>query len=87
VRVLKVIQKFIFQIKKIILSSYSIGHFVKLLNIQDFYLIYKSYLININYLNKYLNEGYVLLDKQHKLTVSRNKRSDFLDTLKNNIQI
>lgn len=76
-----------FSDKKTILSSYSVGHFVKLLNIQDFYLIHKSYLININYLNKYLNEGYVIVDKQHKLPVSRNKRSDFLDTLKNNIQI
>ena len=69
---------------KPILSSYSIGHFNKLLKNQDFYLIHKSYLININYIEKYLNEGYVVLKENYKLPVSRNRRSDFLSSLKNN---
>ncbi|MEE9408587.1 MAG: response regulator [Polaribacter sp.] len=69
--------------EKPILSSYSIGHFNKLLQNQDFYLIHKSYLININYIEKYLNEGYVVLDENNKLPVSRNRRSDFLNSLKN----
>ena len=68
---------------KSILSSYSIGHFVKLLNNQDFYLIHKSYFINLNYIEKYLNEGYVVLFGNNKLPVSRNKRSDFLNNFKN----
>tara|TARA_R110002124_G_scaffold122832_6_gene281431 strand:- start:1434 stop:2180 length:747 start_codon:yes stop_codon:yes gene_type:complete len=68
--------------QKPILSSYSIGHFNKLLQHQDFYLIHKSYLININYIEKYLNEGYVVLSENHKLPVSRNKRNDFLKSLK-----
>lgn len=66
---------------KTILSSYSIGHFVKLLNSQDFYLIHKSYLININYIEKYLNEGYVVLLGNAKLPVSRNRRVGFLNSL------
>lgn len=67
---------------KAILSSYSIGHFVKLLNNKDFYLIHKSYLINLNHIEKYLNEGSVVLTNNHRLPISRNKRSDFLNNLK-----
>ncbi|QOD60403.1 response regulator transcription factor [Polaribacter haliotis] len=67
---------------KPILSSYSIGHFFKLLENQDFYLIHKSYLINVDCIEKYLNEGYVVLNQNHKLPVSRNRRSDFLSSLK-----
>ena len=67
--------------EKTILSSYSIGYFVKLLNDQEFYLIHKSYLININYIEKYLNEGYVILFNNAKLPVSRNKRTAFLSSL------
>jgi two-component system LytT family response regulator len=67
---------------KTILSSYSIGHFVKLLDKQDFYLIHKSYLINLNCIEKYLNEGYVVLANNHKLPISRNRRSDFIQSIK-----
>lgn len=67
---------------KPILSSNSIGHFHKLLNAQDFYLIHKSYLINLNYIEKYLNEGYVVLSNQQKLPVSRHRRNDFVNKFK-----
>lgn len=69
--------------RKPALSSYSIGHFNKLLQNKEFYLIHKSYLINLNHIEKYLNEGYVILTHNHKLPVSRNRRSDFLNNLKN----
>lgn len=72
-----------FQGHKPIVSSYSIGHFHKLLKHQDFYLIHKSHLININYILKYLNEGYVVLEDNHKLPVSRNKRTEFLSMIRN----
>ncbi|MEM6721506.1 MAG: LytTR family DNA-binding domain-containing protein [Bacteroidota bacterium] len=72
-----------FQHSKPIMSSYSIGHFFKLLQHKDFYLIHKSHLININYILKYLNEGYVVLQDNHKLPVSRNKRTDFLNMIRN----
>lgn len=68
---------------KSILSSYSVGHFVKLLHSEEFYLIHKSYLINLNYIEKYLNEGYVILSNNHKLPISRNKRADFIQSIKN----
>lgn len=72
-----------FRNEKPIVSSYSIGHFHKLLQHNDFYLIHKSHLININYIEKYLNEGYVVLQDNYKLPVSRNKRSDFLELVRN----
>jgi two-component system LytT family response regulator len=68
--------------QKPILSSHSIGHFKKLLGNQSFYLIHKSHLINLSYIEKYLNEGYVVLSGNHKLPVSRNRRSGFLNSLK-----
>jgi two-component system LytT family response regulator len=71
-----------FQQQKPIMSSYSIGHFHKLLPPHDFYLIHKSHLINVNYIEKYLNEGYVILHDNHKLPVSRNKRTDFLNMIR-----
>lgn len=71
-----------FSEQKSILSSYSIGHFVKLLKSQDFYLIHKSYLINLNHIEKYLNEGFVILTNKHKLPISRNKRSEFIESIK-----
>ena len=48
---------------------------------KEFYLIHKSYLININYIEKYLNEGYVVLSNNNKLPVSRSKRTTFLNSL------
>ena len=66
------------------LSSHSIGHFNKLLNSNDFYLVHKSHLINLNYIQKYLNEGYVLLEGNFKVPVSRSKRQEFLEKIKTN---
>lgn len=67
---------------KPILSSNSIGHFNKILDNHNFYLIHKSHLINLDYIDKYLNEGYVVMGKD-KIPVSRNKRSAFLEMMRN----
>jgi two-component system LytT family response regulator len=71
-----------FSNKKPILSSNSIGHFYKLLENQNFYLVHKSHLINLDYIEKYLNEGSVILTNNIKIPVSRNRRMDFLQSLK-----
>jgi two-component system LytT family response regulator len=65
-----------------ILSSHSIGYFCKLLENQSFYLIHKSHFINLIHIEKYLNEGFVILTNNHKLPISRNRRQDFLNILK-----
>jgi len=46
------------------LSSNSIGHFNKLLENNEFYLVHKSHLINLSYIEKYLNEGYVIFNRK-----------------------
>ena len=69
--------------RKPILSSHNIGYFSKLLENHSFYTIHKSHLINLIHIEKYLNEGYVVLANNHKLPVSRNRRQDFLDSIKN----
>jgi Response regulator of the LytR/AlgR family len=74
--------KIFFKNLKPFLSSHSIGHFNDLLENHDFYLVHKSHLINMNYIDKYLNEGYVLLKGELKIPVSRNRRSDFLNKLR-----
>lgn len=71
-----------FKERKPILSSNSIGHFKKLLDNRGFYLVHKSHLVNMSYVEKYLNEGYVILSNNCKIPVSRNRRSDFLNSLK-----
>jgi two-component system LytT family response regulator len=68
--------------RKFILSSHSIGHFNKLLESKSFYLIHKSHLINLSYILKYLNDGYVVLEQNFRLPVSRNRRQEFLQNLK-----
>lgn len=65
-----------------VLSSSSIGHFCKMLDNDMFYLVHKSHLVNLNYIEKYLNEGYLILQDNSKVPVSRNKRADFLSALK-----
>ncbi|WP_452222752.1 LytR/AlgR family response regulator transcription factor [Lacinutrix chionoecetis] len=67
---------------KPLMSSNSIGHFNKLLEHNNFYLVHKSHLINLSYIDKYLNEGYVILNNTVKIPVSRNRRQAFLEQLK-----
>ena len=68
--------------RKPILSSHSIGYFCKILENQSFYLIHKSHLINLSHIEKYLNEGYVILTDGYKLPISRSRRQEFLNSLK-----
>ena len=68
---------------KSMLSSSSIGHFSRLLESSNFYLVHKSHLINLVYIEKYLNEGYVILQGNIQIPVSRNRRQAFLEQLKN----
>ncbi|MEE9348488.1 MAG: LytTR family DNA-binding domain-containing protein [Flavobacteriaceae bacterium] len=76
--------KFHLQNKKTILSSRSLGFFKDILTSDDFYLVHKSYIINKNYIEKYLYEGYVVMPNQVNIPVARSRRTGFLDSLKNN---
>ncbi|AGC77615.1 LytTR family two component transcriptional regulator [Nonlabens dokdonensis] len=71
-----------FSNRKSMLSSHSIGHFKKLLDEREFYHVHKSYIINMSYVERYLNDGYVVLQGDISIPVSRAKRTEFLNQLK-----
>ena len=61
--------------RKPLLSSYSIGRFVKMLEGAPFFLVHKSHFINLNYVTSILKEGTVLLKDNSNIPLSKNKRS------------
>lgn len=47
-----------------------------------FFRIHNSYIINLDKVKEYLKtDGYVILESNHKIPVSRKKKSDFLDII------
>ncbi len=53
-----------------------------LLPIESFFRIHNSYIINISKIKEFVkSDGYVILKSNHKIPVSRQKKSDFLDML------
>ncbi|MEE9363972.1 MAG: LytTR family DNA-binding domain-containing protein [Cellulophaga sp.] len=54
----------------------------RLLPEDSFFRIHNSYIINLNKIKEFLKtDGYVVLESNHKIPVSRQKKSDFLDML------
>ena len=66
---------------KDVISSYSIGEFVKLLSDHGFFLCHKSHLINLMYVKKCTREGFIILDNQDAIPLARRKRAEFLQQL------
>jgi len=75
--------KIILENSRPILSSYSIGKFSKITSLYQFYLIHKSHFINLNYINEYLNEGYIIMNNNDKVPIAKAKRASFLEKIKN----
>ncbi|MFC0603721.1 LytR/AlgR family response regulator transcription factor [Winogradskyella pulchriflava] len=47
-----------------------------------FFRIHNSYIINLNKIKAFIkNEGYVIMDSNHKIPVARQRKSDFLEKL------
>ena len=54
----------------------------ELLPQESFFRIHNSYIINLNKIKEFIKtDGYVVLKSNHKIPVSRQKKSDFLDML------
>ncbi len=54
----------------------------ELLPADSFFRIHNSYIINLNKIKEFLKtDGYVILKSNHKIPVSRQKKSDFLDLI------
>jgi len=75
--------KIILENSNSILSSYSIGKFCKITNLYQFFLIHKSHFVNLNYIDEYLNEGYIVMDNKDKVPIAKAKRASFLEKIKN----
>lgn len=64
------------------LSSQSIGKFNEVLPKNQFFQTHKSFVINLQFISKYLNEGYVILENESKIPVSRQNRERLFSLLK-----
>ncbi|WP_422107815.1 LytR/AlgR family response regulator transcription factor [Winogradskyella sp.] len=68
--------------RKSILSSNSIGFFEK--NLSPYFrmcMVHKSHLINIDFIEKYLNEGYLKLINKDKIPVSKSRKHILFEAL------
>ena len=66
-----------------LLVSKNLGEFETLLESKGFARIHNSYLVNLNYVSKYVRGrgGYVILKNGQSLLVSSRKKDDFMDKL------
>ena len=62
----------------IIMSSYNIGKFEKLLD-TTFFKCHKSHIINLEKVRYYENEGYLVLDNNYRVPISRANKKPFLN--------
>ena len=61
------------------MSSYNLGKFRELLvNYPFFQQVHRSHVVNLNYVTKYLNEGYVEMEDGSKVSVSKTYRTELL---------
>ena len=66
----------------VITSSYNIGLFNKMLQGTTFRAVHKSHLINLDFIDKYLNEGIIVLTNGDKVPVSKTNKQDIIKVLK-----
>jgi len=60
-----------------ILSSYNLGKFEKMLE-NSFFKCHKSHIVNIAKVRSFENEGYIVLENEHRVPISRANRKVFL---------
>lgn len=75
--------KFILKDQANILVTKTLKEFDSILSSQGFIRIHKSYLVNINHVNKYIkgDGGWVLMSDNAKIMVSRRKKDQLLEAL------
>jgi len=66
--------------EEIIMSSYSIGKFENQLN-QQFFKCHKSYIVNVNYAEHFENEGYIVLENEFRIPISKQSKKEFLSLM------
>lgn len=63
------------------LSSYNLGKFLELLDTNNFFQPHRSHIINLKYVTRYLNEGYLELADKTMVPLVKTKRKAFLDLM------
>ncbi|QWX83794.1 response regulator transcription factor [Cellulophaga sp. HaHaR_3_176] len=72
---------FLIDNQKIVLTK-KLKEVNEMLPSKTFFRIHNSYIINLNKVKEFLKtDGYVILESNHKIPVSRQKKSDFLDLI------
>ncbi|TYB79722.1 LytR/AlgR family response regulator transcription factor [Bizionia myxarmorum] len=61
-----------------IISSYNLGKFEKLLS-SKFFKCHKSHIINLEKVRHFENEGYVVLDNEYRVPISKTNKTAFLN--------
>ncbi|HFS67324.1 MAG TPA: response regulator transcription factor [Flavobacteriia bacterium] len=64
--------------KNDILSSYSIGKFINMLESNQFFSPHKSHFVNLNHIDSILKEGNILLKDGVTIPLSKSKRADLI---------
>lgn len=63
-----------------IISSYNIGKFEKMLN-DSFFKCHKSHIVNLKHIKAFENEGYLVLENDTRVVISRTKKKDIIGLL------
>ena len=74
--------KAVFKDRKALISSYNLGEFRQLLESYGFYAVHKSHLVNLSHIQRYDNEGFVVMSDGDRVPVARRKRSEFMQQLR-----
>lgn len=67
--------------KSEILSSYNLGKFEKMLG-KAFFKCHKSHIINLEKVRSFENEGYIVLDNEYRVPISKANKQAFLGLFK-----
>lgn len=66
-----------------LLSSYSIGKFVKMLSESNFFLTHKSHFVNLKFIKTILKEGTILLEDKSHIPLAKTKRTELISKMQN----
>jgi len=63
------------------LSSYNLGKFLEILKDHGFFQPHRSHIINLKFVTRYLNEGYIELNDKTTIPLSKSKRKEFINLM------
>lgn len=67
--------------RKPILSSYSIGEFVKIIEDAGFFHVHRSYIVNLSKIKQYQKDGTLTMDNGTSVPVARRRKDEFLKSM------